>query len=635
MKKIGVFISHIFGEYQRNVCQGIIDKALEYGYHVEIFETMDGEDMNDRDSGEQSVLNIPCFDELSGLIFASDTYPLAQLREEIGSVLKEKCTCPVIEIAVDNALFPTVSLENNITAGQLTEHLIEHHHYHRICYLGCSDEAFFSDQRKHYYMDSLKKHQLSPGTHDIFDATYDQDSVAEALSFFLLEASLPDAVVCYNDRMALLLMNQLALAGYHVPEDIAITGCDMAEGGQQMAIPLTSVTYPVYELGIQAVTLLIHSMQGKAIDNRTVVTASCCIRSTCGCPVSNSVSPFLYENRLRRRIEDLESSILDSMRMSAAFQHVNDIDDGMDLLEQYISGIEDCNEFYLCLNAGWDNLTGLSYQDDTSSDSEAPSDDADSVLLKLAIRDGKRLPECSFRKTGLLPDFIFKSAPSAYIFTPLFFEHMEFGYIAIAYENHQINYHFQLVQWIQNICQMLQSICDTKHRGLLVNKLESVYMHDTLTGLYNQHGYLAKEPQLLAIAAQYKKSLTCFVFDLDHLKQINDNYGHAQGDFAIQVVGHALSSEQNEADVCARFSGDEFYLLSYSYDEESAKDLIDRVHKFLLNYNSLSSKEYEISVSGGYAIAKSPDSYSHDLLEQLYPQADTAMYQNKRESYSQ
>lgn len=632
MKKIGVFISHIFGEYQRNVCQGIIDKALEYGYHVEIFETMDGENMNDSETGEQSILSIPCYEELSGVIFASDTYPLAHLRDEIGNVLKERCTCPVIEIAVDHAIFPTVSLENNSTAGQLTDHLIEHHHYKRICYLGCSSESFFSDQRRDYYAKSLKKHRLSAGSYDVFNATYDKASVAEALHFFLSEGQLPDAVVCYNDRMALLLMNQLALEGYHVPEDIAVTGCDMSEAGQQMAIPLTSVTYPVYELGIHAVTLLINALQGKSIEERTVVNAACCIRSTCGCPVSNSVSPLLYENRLRDRIEDLESSILDSMRMSAAFQHVNDIDDGMDLLEQYVAGIEDCSEFYLCLNAGWDSLTAHSYQDAIATDSMTSTDDSESVLLKLAMRNGKRLPECSFRKTALLPDFIFKSTPSAYIFTPLFFEHMEFGYIAIAYENHHINYHFQLVQWIQNICQMLQSICDTKHRGLLVNKLESLYMRDTLTGLYNQHGYSANEPKLLATAAQYQKSLTCFVFDLDHLKQINDNYGHTQGDFALQVVGHALASEQSESDICARFNGDEFYLLSYSYDKESAEDLIARIHKFLLNYNSLSNKEYQISVSGGFAFSQAPDTYSNELVQQLYTAADADMYQNKRAS---
>ena len=113
-KKIGIFISHIMGFYQKNVCQGIIDKALEYGYTAEIFASMDGENLGDYSLGEESILTLPNFDDLSGVIFASETYPNEQLKDQIYSLLKEKCHCPIIEIAVYKQQFPSVSLENNI-----------------------------------------------------------------------------------------------------------------------------------------------------------------------------------------------------------------------------------------------------------------------------------------------------------------------------------------------------------------------------------------------------------------------------------------------------------------------------------------------------------------------------------------
>ena len=90
-KKIGVFISHIMGFYQKNVCQGIIDKALEYGYTAEIFASMDGENLGDYSLGEESILTLPNFDDLSGVMFASETYPNEQLKDQIYSLLKEKC----------------------------------------------------------------------------------------------------------------------------------------------------------------------------------------------------------------------------------------------------------------------------------------------------------------------------------------------------------------------------------------------------------------------------------------------------------------------------------------------------------------------------------------------------------------
>ena len=101
------------GFYQKNVCQGIIDKALEYGYTAEIFASMDGENLGDYSLGEESILTLPNFDDLSGVIFASETYPNEQLKDQIYSLLKEKCHCPIIEIAVYKQQFPSVSLENN------------------------------------------------------------------------------------------------------------------------------------------------------------------------------------------------------------------------------------------------------------------------------------------------------------------------------------------------------------------------------------------------------------------------------------------------------------------------------------------------------------------------------------------
>ena len=73
-KKIGVFISHIFGNYQHLVCQGIIHTAFEYGYTNEIFTSLDGENLGIYAVGEKSILQIPNYDSFDGIIFASDNY---------------------------------------------------------------------------------------------------------------------------------------------------------------------------------------------------------------------------------------------------------------------------------------------------------------------------------------------------------------------------------------------------------------------------------------------------------------------------------------------------------------------------------------------------------------------------------
>ena len=623
-KKIGVFISHIFGHYQKNVCQGIVDKALEYGYTSEIFTSLDGENLGAYGIGEESILRVPNYDSLDGVIFASESYPSTELKEKILSQLQTMCTCPIVEIAVNDYHFPAVSIENIVTAGTLTEHLIQVHGYNRICYLGCSEEPFISGKREDCYKDTRKKYGQTPGTYDSYSCDYDREAVFNALHFFC-EDGTPDAVVCYNDQMALAFMEAALTEGYRIPEDIALTGCDASEDGQHISPMLTTVSFPVYELGVAAVENLISKIHGNDVPEMTTVCAHPLIHNSCGCTTNTGKNSFFHIRGLSQKIFHMEDSILASMNMSATLQHATDIDDGVELLEAYVRKIEHCTEFYLCLYSDWDSVSShiLAL---TESEEELSTD---GMQLMLAIKNGKRLPECSYQKNYLLPEYIYKNSKCAYIYMPLFFEDKEFGYIALAYENNQIDYHFQLIQWQMNINQMLHKICEAKRTGLLVNKLEDIYMRDPLTRLLNKHGYNQRESALLERAITEKQPLCSFLIDMNGLKFINDNYGHNEGDFAIQVLGHALESVRSEDDLCARFSGDEFYMLSLGKTEVEAQLLIENIQNYLENYNKLSNKQYDISCSCGFACAMPTADFTSENIHALFDIADKMMYENK------
>ncbi len=629
-KKIGVFISHIMGYYQQNVCQGVIDKALEYGYTAEIFASMDGENLGDYSLGEESILKIPNFNEFSGVIFASGTYPESELKDQIAITLMQKCSCPVIDIAENNDIFPSITLENNSTTRELVRHLISVHGDKRICYLGCQTESYFSDSRENYYKEAMAEAGLTIGPNDIYTAVYTPESVTNALKHFTADDTSLDAVVCYNDHMALLFMEAAIKNGYKIPENFAITGCDHSEEGQNVTPCLTTVSFPVYELGTSAVECLIKKIKGENIPMHTQVPAHIVIGDSCGCCTANAKNSIFYQRALLNRIDGIEQSIFGSMRMSAAFQNITDIDDGMDLLESYVQSISHCHEFYLCLYDGWDSVS-THIQELTEQYEEEIM--ADKIHLKLAIRDGKRLPECSFTKNTLLPEHIAGRSDAAYLYMPLFFKNKEFGYVALSYENNRINYHLRFVHWFMNINQMLQRICDAKNTNILVNHLEDIYTKDALTGLLNKHGYMHQEDLMVEDAIAGCKTLTGFIFDMNGLKYINDTFGHNEGDFAIQVIGHALSSTTRPGDICARFSGDEFYMLSTNYTEEEATDLLARIHKYLSNYNKLSHKEYQITTSGGFAQANPRPGFGKEELKELYAKADREMYIQKRETH--
>lgn len=629
-KKIALFISHIFGDYQRNACQGIVDQALEYGFQTEIYTTNDGENLGCYGIGEESILRIPNPGDLAGVIIASGTYLRTELRDQIFSFLEDKFHGPIIEINEGPTRFPAVSLENNLTAGSLAEHLITVHNAKRICYLGCLTETIFSEQRESAYRNIMRKYALPISDHDIFSCDYSESSMKEALSFFTKDGSeLPDAILCYNDRIALLFTLTALSAGYHIPEDFALTGCDCTKEGQNITPPLTTVTFPVYQVGTTAVEQLIMLMHGKAVPERASVFAETYIAGSCGCSYLERREPIFYEHELLSRIKELESSTFTSMRMASDFSHVTDIDDGMDLLAHYVSFLEGISEFYLCLYSDWNSPSDKIKLLMKEEEKEDKDDSQNTILLKLAIKDGRRLPECTFSKTSLLPEYICQNSSSAYIVSPLFFENRAFGYVVLAYADNKINYHFKMINWLMNITQLLQNISDSRGTQFLIDKLDSLYMKDPLTGLYNLNGFNHYSPELLKCQGK-SDTLTAFVFDMDSLNQINAQFGHEEGDFALTVIGQAIEKNAVEGTLCSRFGDDEFYVLSNAFTEETAQDYIKQIKRYLANYNSLSNKSYQLSVSCGYATA--PISFCSDdtMLNQLLEQAEQNMYQEKQ-----
>ena len=627
-KKIGVFISHIFGAYQQGVCQGIIDRAVEYGYTAEIFTSLDGENLGSYALGEESVLHIPNYDSFDGIIFASDTYISQELREKILKRLKA-LSCPIVEIAVKDAHFPAVSLENNSMTADLTTHFLTVHRASRVCFLGSQEESYISGLRETHYREALKKQGKTPAENDVYNCRYEEDDVNRALAF-LTRTGTPEAVVCYNDRLALMFLAAALAAGYRVPEDIAITGCDDTPDGRNISPMLTTVTFPVYELGACSIENLMALIRGGG-PAVSCPAAEPLIRNSCGCSHSENANSIFFTQELSSRIASLENSILVSMNMSSSLQHVTDLDAGMELLTEFVPQLENCREFYLCLYADWDSVSShiLAL---TNHEEAVPN--ADTILLKFAYKNGKRLPECSFLKKNLLPDYLYTGSDCAYIYVPLYFENKKFGYIALAYEDNRIDYQFRLVQWQMNINQMLQSICEAKRTGMLVSRLEDIYMKDALTGLSNKHGYNHLEEPLLNRAVSEGLSLTAFLIDMDGLKEINDTYGHSEGDFAIRVLGQAIESTADEGDICARFSGDEFYILTAGLSEKEAKQRAESIAAYLDNYNKLSGKAYDIYCSCGYASALPAPGFTAEHIQELFSLADRQMYLEKEKHHA-
>ncbi len=574
--------------------------------------------------GESSILRIPNYDEFSGICFASGTYLLPSLKEHIAETLRQKCTCPIIEITQSDAVFPHITLDNNKAAAQLTEHMITTHLHKRICYLGNSQESQFSDERLRYYRETLQLHQFPIKDTDYYCCNYTSEAIDAALDFFLQSEPKPDSIICYNDRMAMSLMEALYKRGLRIPEDIAVAGFDHLEIGQNITPTLTTVTFPIYEMGQKAMELLLDAIKKIPSATHTTVTAAPVYHGSCGCNKKKAGMPSLYETHLMERINTLETSIFNDIKMSSALYSIRELDEGMALLEKFLPQIDNCQELYICL---YHNRDSVSSHIREIAWAPKEKEDMDILLMPFAYKNGKVMPGCSFTKKSILPDYIYADSHSSYIYSPLFFENREFGYIALSYKDNVLSYQFNFLTWIMNVSRMLRNICESKQTDLLVNRLETIYMKDDLTGLYNRQGFRVSAEPFLQHAKETDESLLTMVFDLDGLKTINDTFGHLEGNFAIQVLGYALEHTCKDGLILSRMGGDEFYALASGFTETDAKEIVLNINKYLENYNKLHTKKYYINVSSGYAFEKARNITD---LQTLFHTADQKMYEEKK-----
>lgn len=613
-KKIALFISHIYGDYQQRLCTGIIKKAAEHGILVEIFTTNDGEDLGDYSNGEQSIMNIPKPESYAGVLFASNTYRSVSLCQSIIALLKEQFTCPVIDINNDASSFPQIILENNAPVKELVLHLAQKHGYSKICYLGNSDYPTLNQKRLDAYRQGLHECGLEDTDEQILIYSCANQTPDELMPDFLEQNRNVQAIVCYNDDLALTLIAYLERRGIRVPQDIAVTGCDTLEFGQRTAPVLTSITFPIEQIAETAVSGLLELIRGNDIPQAATVTASPHIGASCGCMEHTPYHAASYTHMLQNRIASLECSLIENMNMSAALQDVNDIDLGMDLIEAYADKLSFCGELYLCLYDGWNELSGALKTVTGVQDTFASTD---TVLLKLALKNKVRLPECSFTKRNTLPDFVYSGSDSpAFLYTPLFFGSRVFGYIAMSCKADTIGYSFSFISWMMNVNSMLKNICDRNNMGMLTQKLEDLFVKDELTGIYNRQGLKLHVSGLLQKAAEEQKPLMAAIYELEDLKNLRKTFGHAEADLAVQALAHALENAMEESCICAYLGGDEFQVIGYDFTTERADALRNKINTYLDNYNKLHSKPYKIQTSCGYCISliHSPDEVS-SLLE--------------------
>lgn len=170
--------------------------------------------------------------------------------------------------------------------------------------------------------------------------------------------------------------------------------------------------------------------------------------------------------------------------------------------------------------------------------------------------------------------------------------------------------------------QLTRAIHFALERQRITEQLRQISMIDELTGLLNRRGFFSLGEQQIKLAQRAQRKLLLFYIDLDGLKNINDQFGHHEGDRALKKIAEILNETFRSSDLLARLGGDEFTVLAIDAMHESADNILARLSSHL-HIANLKNPIYDLSLSLGYARF---DSESAPTLENMLIEADNALY---------
>jgi len=185
----------------------------------------------------------------------------------------------------------------------------------------------------------------------------------------------------------------------------------------------------------------------------------------------------------------------------------------------------------------------------------------------------------------------------------------------------------------EELAARVNNLITNKHLADQVRKqqrsLFNIAMTDQLTTCHNRHSLSEYAPKYIKDAVRYKHPLSVMILDLDHFKQINDEFGHTTGDIVLEEIGKILMNTCRQGDIVARIGGEEFLILLPHCN------IVDAMHKAEKIRSMIElAKPSDLTVTASIGIATLIEEYDEDF-DKLYKAADNAVYLSKENGRNQ
>ncbi|MBO4495788.1 MAG: GGDEF domain-containing protein [Clostridiales bacterium] len=535
--KICAFVGDMYRDYSSLIISNLQRVALEHDHQIDFFGNCSVPSENPLHAqGLRSILSLPPLGDYDGIILCSDTLSHAGLdRELLERLISSTDLPPVVSIRADEQGFYSIVPDNRKIMHDISEYVIRKCGTDDIGFVTGRDELKDSAERRAGFEDAMHEAGYEVREDMIFHGNYWTTQGPQTADFFTKkDGTLPAAIICSNDYMALALMDELSARGFSIPKDTMITGIDNLAASALHSPSLTTSDIPESTLAEAAVDCLERVTSGEVVDMAVTVPGRLILRESTGDKLEEQ-----DVDEMHRLLDAAQRNYYDKTRafvlMESEYEDLMTYEDNVKFTLLNIQEYGIFDEFCFVKHCENDRkITGY-------------------------FSEGKgKTADIHFPSSKLLPEELDVHNPGVRIFLPIFYKSEVYGYAMLSVDDEKDFFIDEKLEFITVLFGQTINRLRLYEKLTEANNVMDLYIKDALTGLYNRRGFEKMISNLFTDGTSDKYTIAVVSIDMDGLKYINDTFGHSAGDEALKSIAHCLSLSVNEREIAARMGGDEF-----------------------------------------------------------------------------
>ncbi len=569
--------------------------------------TMNSEIGNSGDyKAEALVYDLIQYDKTDAIIIMDEKI---KCREIVQNIIDKANTNDVPAIVIDGDYEKATLVKFDYRKGfeSVARHIIEYHKVRRPHFMAGKKKSAFSNERIEVFKEILADNSIPFDDSMLSYGEFWSDPSRAKAKELLKRDTLPEAVICANDIMAINVCDVFAEAGVRTPEDVIISGFD---GIDEAFLSTPGITTAICDNKLLASSVMdaIKAVFVHKTNSTWFIPPRFIPNESCGCPRCNlsSISAvsalnnrFYHHQDDIHKMQTLTSKIMASDKVFDFICHIREtIPENMCIVvENACFGVE--KNYYL------ENV------EKTTQSIIYNSRNTEDTVTR-------------YDRNQIVPD-LDEILEKGY---PLIFNELEYmgkstGFVCYSFERYDLIDYTKTPAMTNCISMGISGFITKRYQNYLRDKIQKMYQNDGLTGLYNRLAFLSKFNELKEEPENNGKTMTIIMADLNGLKKINDTYGHVAGDQAIATVAKELKGACPYGSLCVRYGGDE--MLALVLGDCSSSDIVYQIEDKLRDESERLG--YTISSSfGAYSTT-----FSQDLdLDTIIGIADEQMYKMKK-----